>query len=313
MGGTLLPPWYELSDDNWDAFQSRQSDFFRSWVSHSTFQQSLEPSWLNQKHGPVTTFATHPSWLESERAAFKTYFETSNGTTSWGYGERFAPLGDEIIVTVVSSVTGRLIPPGAATLARSSRFLIKHVDDVIDVGVDGGRVIARVSNAPVNGLSVVVKNGSNSRAVGWFDEAAVLADMRTSQIGRAVVDAAESNKFRLEFSRSLFRQSRELAAPESRTILGAAFNKRAKVYLPANGSNAQASITAIHEGVHMLGVRGSQRAEVLARVSGLLHKGQQVSRGDLLRIYRDVRRIPAYQNMKINQGLTSPLFPGVKF
>jgi len=147
-GEHIRASWYELSDDNWDAFQSRQSDFFRSWVSHSTFQQLLEPLWLNQKHGPVTTFATPPSWLESERAAFKTYFETSNGTTSWGYGERFAPLGDEIIVTVVSSVTGRLIPPGAATLARSSRFLIKHLDDVIDVGVDGGRVIARVSNAP---------------------------------------------------------------------------------------------------------------------------------------------------------------------
>ena len=149
-GEHIRDSWYELSDDNWDAFQSRQSDFFRSWVSHSTFQQLLEPLWLNQKHGPVTTFATHPSWLESERAAFKTYFETSNRTTSWGYGERFAPLGDEIIVTVVSSVTGRLIPPGAATLARSSRFLIKHLDDVIDVGVDGGRVIARGSNAPSN-------------------------------------------------------------------------------------------------------------------------------------------------------------------
>ena len=150
-GEHIRDSWYELSDDNWDAFHSRQSDFFRSWVSHSTFQQLLEPLWLNQKHGPVTTFATHPSWVESERAAFKTYFETSNRTTSWGYGERFAPLGDEIIVTVVSSVTGRLIPPGAATLARSSRFLIKHLDDVIDVGVDGGRVIARGSNAPSSG------------------------------------------------------------------------------------------------------------------------------------------------------------------
>jgi hypothetical protein len=49
-------------------------------------------------------------------------------------------------------VTGRLIPPGAATLARSSRFLIKHLDDVIDVGVDGGRVIARGSNAPSSGV-----------------------------------------------------------------------------------------------------------------------------------------------------------------
>jgi RHS repeat-associated protein len=150
-GEHIRDSWYELSDHNWDAFQNRQSDFFRSWVSHSTLQQFLEPSWLNQKHGPVTTFATHPSWVASERAAFKTYFETSNGTTSWGYGERFAPLGDEIIVTVASSVTGRLIPPGAATLARSSRFLIKHLDDVIDVGVDGGRVIARGGNAPVKG------------------------------------------------------------------------------------------------------------------------------------------------------------------
>jgi RHS repeat-associated protein len=46
-GEHIRDSWYELSDDNWDAFHSRQSDFFRSWVSHSTFQQLLEPLWLN--------------------------------------------------------------------------------------------------------------------------------------------------------------------------------------------------------------------------------------------------------------------------
>ncbi|MBM3967924.1 MAG: hypothetical protein FJ308_23155 [Planctomycetes bacterium] len=210
-GEHIRDSWYELSDDNWDAFQSRQSDFFRSWVSRSTFQQALEVLWLKEKHGPVTTFATPPSWLESERAAFKTYFETSNGTTSWGYGERFAPLGDEIIVTVVSSVTGRLIPPGAATLARSSRFLIKHLDDVIDVGVDGGRVISRGSNAPRKAVTGMDNRGFSSLAEQKYD---AIRSLRMSDVENVATNTGLTVSEVTTMKKHLFFGKHQRFAPE---------------------------------------------------------------------------------------------------
>ncbi|GIW79457.1 MAG: hypothetical protein KatS3mg105_1264 [Gemmatales bacterium] len=63
----------------------------------------------------------------------------------------------------------------------------------------------------------------------------------------------------------------------------------------------------------MLGVRGSQRAEVLARAAEVLHTQGKVTRADLLHIYRHVREISLYKKLPRKVGRQSPLFPGVEF
>ena len=161
------------------------------------------------------------------------------------------------------------------------------------------------------GSAIVTRNGSYPNAVAWFDEAQVVDDMGRSMIGRIVRDAAESNHFRLEFSRSFQRSG--LLGRENRRIMGMAFTKKAKVYLPTHHSIHEAAATAIHEGVHMLGVYGSKRAEVLARAAAHIHTHGSVTRSQLARFYREVLATPEYQNLPTRIGQHSPLFPGITF
>jgi phosphoribosylformylglycinamidine (FGAM) synthase PurS component len=111
--------------------------------------------------------------------------------------------------------------------------------------------------------------------------------MSTSPVGRIVLDAAESNKFRLEFSRSHFQQG--ALGQIDQGVRGMAFYNKAKVYLPAHKSISDVAGTAIHEGVHMLGVRGSRRAEAMARFSEIIHKGGTIDRSVMKSVLKDIR------------------------
>jgi RHS repeat-associated protein len=175
-------------------------------------------------------------------------------------------------------------------------------------GLTSGLTEAEIASGSA---SIVTREGYFSRGVQWFDEDAVLGDLASSPIGRTVLNAAQSHQFRLEFSKSYYRQG--IFGNDERSILGMAFRRKAKVYLPAHSSNAAAASTAVHEGVHMLGVRDSQRSEVLARAAELLHRNGTYNRADLMRIYRQVRSIDVYRRLPAKVGRTSPLFPGVTF
>ncbi|MCA9095550.1 MAG: hypothetical protein KDA68_18855, partial [Planctomycetaceae bacterium] len=167
------------------------------------------------------------------------------------------------------------------------------------------------SHIAIRSYSIVTRDGSYSRNVSWFDLDEVLDNMRSSAIGRKVLNAAESHMFRLEFTRSYFRKG--LFSQEFTDILGVAFNRKAKVFLPAVQTNKSAASVAIHEGVHMLGVRGSIRAEVLARIAEVQHSGSEVTLSIVKKIYKEVRSIKSYQNLKNKIGSQSELFPGITF
>jgi hypothetical protein len=151
--------------------------------------------------------------------------------------------------------------------------------------------------------------------------------MASSSIGRQVLEAAQSHVFRLEFSSSLFRQSRMLNAAESSGTLGVAMRNKAKVFLPAVGSNSRAATTAIHEGVHMLGVQGSRRAEALARLAEISHRGGTIDRAAMRRVLTQIKGariesggklINPYYALPWRQGApgvgrTSPHFRGLEF
>ena len=90
---------------------------------------------------------------------------------------------------------------------------------------------------------------------------------------------------------------------------------KTKVFLPNVGSNARAAEVAIHEGVHGLGVAGSKRAEVLARVSEARHRtdSDTLSLSELKKIYRRIDTNPVYDKLPSKVGEESWLFPGVTF
>ncbi len=165
--------------------------------------------------------------------------------------------------------------------------------------------------------SIVTRDGSLSRNVSWFDQQAVLENMATSDIGRQVLHAVQNNKFRLEFSKSYFQQG--VNGMVDTGMKGYAFETKAKVYLPAHSSNAEVASTAIHEGIHELGVVGSQRAEVLARLAEIQHQGGAINFSTMRGVVKDVRSAtfpdgtPVYSGMPWSLGEQSTAFPGIRF
>lgn len=188
----------------------------------------------------------------------------------------------------------------------------------VTTGINAGKNAWKgLKIAPRSGqLSVVVRDGTfpvEGRLIGWFDEAEVIADMSRSQLGREVLEAATSNRIRLEFSRSFFRPG--LLGRQDRLVLGVAFEggKKAKIFIPAHVNNAQIARTAIHEGLHKLGIRGSQQAEIIARIAERMHMGQPITADVLQEIAEFVVRNPRYQNLKWSVGRRHPLFPHWEF
>ncbi|MEW8022804.1 MAG: hypothetical protein AB2803_03800 [Candidatus Thiodiazotropha sp.] len=191
-------------------------------------------------------------------------------------------------------------------------------------GLVSGAAYTKLSRLRVGAnkdFSISVRDGSNGRDVDWFDLNKVVNDMSSSSIGRTVLDAADSNQMRLQFSRSYYREG--LLGPENFSFEGVTFSPsfgqksaiKAKVFLPSVGSNARAAEVGIHEGVHALGVSGSKRAEVLARASEVMHRtgSSTLSLSELKKIYRQVNTTPFYNKLPSKLGEQSWLFPGVTF
>jgi YD repeat-containing protein len=205
--------------------------------------------------------------------------------TMWGTVVGVAPLG-----------------PAFASI-RNQRLILKSGEEFL-------------SGTPV-GLSVVTRSGSYSRDVSWFSESAVLSEMQKSSIGTQVLNAAKSDNFRLEFSKSYFQQG--INGIIDPNLKGVAFETKAKIYVPAHQSNAEVARTAIHEGIHELGVVGSRRAEALARLAEIQHQGGIIDFSVIRETLRDIRLATdvngnkVYMDMPWKLGEESDLLPGFKF
>lgn len=100
---------------------------------------------------------------------------------------------------------------------------------------------------------------------------------------------------------------------------GLAFRTKAKIYLPAHYSNAEVASTAVHEGVHMLGIQGSRRAEAMARFAEIRHRGEVIDFVAARRVLRDIRYVTdvsgdrVYMDLPWRLNKQSPNFPGIIF
>jgi hypothetical protein len=141
--------------------------------------------------------------------------------------------------------------------------------------------------------------------------------MQKSSIGTQVLNAAKSDNFRLEFSKSYFQQG--INGIIDPNLKGVAFETKAKIYVPAHQSNAEVARTAIHEGIHELGVVGSRRAEALARLAEIQHQGGIIDFSVIRETLRDIRLATdvngnkVYMDMPWKLGEESDLLPGFKF
>jgi hypothetical protein len=98
-----------------------------------------------------------------------------------------------------------------------------------------------------------------------------------------------------------------------RNLLGRSFDDVAEVFVFETQSYAKTAATAVHEGVHALGVAGSRRAEVMARIAEAIHQGQPITPQLLRQIVCEVREIGTYNSLPWRLNKTSPHFPGVEF
>jgi hypothetical protein len=73
----------------------------------------------------------------------------------------------------------------------------------------------------------------------------------------------------------------------------------------------QAANTAIHEGLHALGVGGSRRAEALVRLSELENIGVTIDRSAMRQVLTDMRG--NYDHLPWSSGRTTENFFGLKF
>jgi hypothetical protein len=178
----------------------------------------------------------------------------------------------------------------------------------------GGQIGTRPSR-PSTGVSAAFRNdvsglGTYSSqvlrrfGVNPLSTTRLRAEMSRSAIGRAVLDAADEGEILLHVSDEI---------PGDPHILGESWDNYGVVYARHTQSYARTTQTLIHEGVHALGVGGSVRAEVLARVAEVLHTEGRVTLSRLKQIYDTVRVLDRYRHLPRRVGRTSPLFPGIEF
>lgn len=72
-------------------------------------------------------------------------------------------------------------------------------------------------------------------------------------------------------------------------LYGRSYDNVAVVYITSTVSKRRTAQTIIHEVTHAAGVRGSQRAEIIAEIRAAKHLGP-VSRADIRRIIMRIKR-----------------------
>jgi hypothetical protein len=136
-----------------------------------------------------------------------------------------------------------------------------------------------------------------------LSNADIIADIKTSKMGRLVLEAAEKDKINLSF---IERGASFNGSP----ILGEATALEAIVYKGSHATVESAAGTAIHEGLHAMGISGSQSAELLVRIAQAAHQHRYLNRQQIRALKDAISVHPLYRDLPRDLGRTSELFPG---
>jgi YD repeat-containing protein len=193
---------------------------------------------------------------------------------------------------------------GASRIASATRTIAE------DVAAEA-RTGEVVSDALIN----TTTRASTRDGVNFFKTSGLRSEMSSSAIGRTVLDAADSGKINLVFS--------EFGPPRA-GLMGRSIGSQATVFVKetqngmtwANlGVKASGyeftSMVGIHEGLHALGVAGSQRAEALVRLAEFEHLGVPIDRTVMRTVLTEMKG--NYNQFPWRSGGSTPNFPGLKF
>jgi hypothetical protein len=128
--------------------------------------------------------------------------------------------------------------------------------------------------------------------------------MSKSPIGKQVLDAADKDIINL---------STDASKVSDKGLMGESIGKNGWAYIRNTQSYAKTSETLVHEGVHALGVGGSKRAEALARLAEVQHRGEKINIGKMREVLKDIKDAEVYENIPWKKGGTSEHFPGLEF
>lgn len=128
--------------------------------------------------------------------------------------------------------------------------------------------------------------------------------MQKSGVGQTVLRAADEGVIELELS-----ASKEVP----RTLAGQAVGNTGVVFIRNTQSYSETVGTLVHEGVHAMGVGGSRRAEIFARIAEAMHRGETINPETLRKIFKEVSAIEAYKKLPWKLGAISPHFRGWEF
>jgi hypothetical protein len=166
----------------------------------------------------------------------------------------------------------------------------------------------------------VIRGDGNHVATFWGDlnateYAAVRSNIGRTSADQSVLAAADNRSIFLEFTNR---------RPPSDTLLGISRGQSAKVFLQNTEGGGLYSLVGrevsgieytsnigLHEGLHSLGVRGSQRAEALVRLEELRSIGVPIDRQAMRQVLTDMRG--NYAELPWRAGRTSVSFPGLEF
>lgn len=145
--------------------------------------------------------------------------------------------------------------------------------------------------------------------------------MAQTPAGQMVLDAANSGDIDLVFSSELnpppglygdMLPGMGGTSPTATVYLKNVQNGRSYDLLGVNASGYDlTSSTAIHEGLHALGVGGSQRAEALVRLEELRSLGVPIDRTAMRQVLTDMKG--NYDSLPWLSGRTTPYFPDLIF
>jgi len=223
--------------------------------------------------------------------------------------------------------------PNVAPFLRATKGLgkmLNRADDVVDVarglartagrGADDvargvtratdslGLLRTRTPRTPAKSFHSIdnfTSSRSHQRGTNFLKTRRIRSEMSQSDIGRRILDSVDSGRIHLEFRTDTVRP----------TLLGESVGNVGMIYVRNTQSYGRTVATAIHEGIHAIGVRGSRRAEALARLAERVHQGQAVNRDTIRLVLKELRNAdsPGYRHLPWTIGRTSTFFPGIRF
>jgi hypothetical protein len=140
-----------------------------------------------------------------------------------------------------------------------------------------------------------------------FTDADIVTEMNRSPTGKAVVDAADSDAIDLEFQ-PFHPQSGVLGHRVPNSNRGVVFVEN-NVQFSAPGVVDRAATlrevanTAVHEGLHALGIGGSWEAELRVRELTFEHNaGRAPAPAEVAQMEADIRAVGTYTSLPITVG-----------